>query len=221
MTIPHLNTDNVQAYRLIDHVSASLDQYPAQQIINSPWAADEAAVQASFSLAYNDDYLFLKYYVTEQSISAKYNKLNDPVYKDSCVEFFIAFDNDTRYYNLEFNCAGNCLAQYGEGKTDRVFISGAILKSINHQAQLKTNAFSGLVDWQLTLCIPKSVFCFHPGLQLSQTKARVNVYKCGDDLPVPHYLCWNNIEATQPNFHLSGFFKEIKFNPKTTAISTY
>lgn len=43
--------------------------------------------KVSFSIAYNDC-IFLKYFVNEKYISAKYLNHNNPVYKDSCVEFF-------------------------------------------------------------------------------------------------------------------------------------
>lgn len=36
--------------------------------------------------------------------------------------------------------------------------------------------------------------------------AGVNFYKCGDDLPKPHYLCWNPIKSETPDFHLPEFF---------------
>ncbi|RYY34709.1 MAG: hypothetical protein EOP46_12525 [Sphingobacteriaceae bacterium] len=210
MDIPAIYIDNIEDYRLCDVVSVELDKQPAQAIGNSPWAQGEENVSASFAIACGDSHIFLKYYVTEGSTQALHNRFNDPVYNDSCVELFIAFNGDEKYYNLEFNCTGNSLVQYGSGKDDRMFVPAALLKEIKHQTSLKS--INGAINWTLTLCIPKTVFCYHKQLNLLQGTAKINVYKCGDGLPRPHYLCWANVESAEPNFHLSRFFKEVKFS---------
>ncbi|RYE34740.1 MAG: hypothetical protein EOP48_30415 [Sphingobacteriales bacterium] len=127
------------------------------------------------------------------------------------LEFFISFDNDERYYNLEFNCVGNCLAQYGRGKTNRKYIDRKLVNAIQHQTAMKVKQ-GGNMNWELTLQIPKKVFMYHPSLELAEATARVNFYKCGDELQHPHFLCWNRIEAKEPDFHLSEFFKEVSFS---------
>jgi hypothetical protein len=218
LIVPYIAIDTVDNYRLTEEISVLLDGYAAQSINNAPWAEDTSSTDATFSMAYNQDFIFLKYYVTEPATKAEYIKRNDPVYKDSCVEFFIAFDNDERYYNLEFNCVGNCLAQYGAGKTHRANLPARAVKQIQHQTSIKANIGGYLVKWELTLCIPKTIFSYHPQLDLQQVKARVNFYKCGDDLSQPHYLCWNRIEAEAPDFHLSRFFKEISFHQQAQYI---
>jgi hypothetical protein len=40
---------------------------------------------------------------------------------------------------------------------------------------------------------------------------RANFYKCGDDLPEPHFLSWNNIIADKPDFHLPQYFGTLTF----------
>ncbi|MEO6149515.1 MAG: carbohydrate-binding family 9-like protein [Mucilaginibacter sp.] len=211
ISIPYVYIDDIEAHGLIESVSALLDGYGAHPISHAPWADGDTGTAAAFSIAYNDDHIFLKYYVTERDIKAEYVKVNDPVYKDSCVEFFISFDKDANYYNLEFNCVGNCFAQYGPNKTNRVFIDRKLVNGIRHQTAISVQD-GGVMSWELTLQIPKKVFMYHPSLNLSEASARVNFYKCGDDLQNPHFLCWNRIEAEQPNFHLSEFFKEVSFS---------
>lgn len=208
MEIPAIYIDHIEDYRLCDAISSELDGHQANAISNSPWG-DNNDVSASFTLAYSSNYIFLKYYVIESSTQALHSRFNEPVYNDSCVEFFIAFDNNENYYNLEFNCTGNSLAQYGSNKDDRTFVPAAILKQIKHQTTVSNK--DKAISWTLTLCIPKTVFCFHKKLDLAKANAKINVYKCGDALPQPHYLCWNNIKSAEPNFHLIDFFKEVKF----------
>ena len=209
--IPYLN--GFDSAHTVEVISKVLDGHERRAIQHAPWANGGYLPQASFAMAYSSKALYLKYYVTEQTLKAEYSKFNDPVFEDSCVEFFVAFDDDASYYNLEFNCMGTCRGQYGSNKTGRTFLPASLLKTIKHQTLLK-NSNAGNIQWELTLCIPKNIFKFHPGLSLEQSKAKVNFFKCGDGLPEPHYLCWNKIEAQKPEFHLSRFFKEIIFSPQ-------
>jgi hypothetical protein len=211
VNIPYLN--GFDDLRSVEDISKVLDGHERRQIKYAPWSEGGDLPKASFALAYGNEDIYLKYYVTEHTLKAEYSKFNDPVFKDSCVEFFIAFNGDEKYYNLEFNCTGTSRVQYGQHKTGRTFLPASLLKTIKHQTRVKTSA-EGNIDWELTLCIPKKVFKYHPALLLEESKARVNFYKCGDGLPQPHFLCWNKIEAQKPEFHLSRFFKEIIFSPQ-------
>jgi hypothetical protein len=208
-TIPYLK--GVCDGCCVEQVSHILDTYERRHLQHAPWHEGKIRPQASFTIAYSNNEIYLKYYVIEDALKAEYSKFHDPVFKDSCVEFFIAFGNDVNYYNLEFNCMGTSRIQYGQHKTGRTFISANLLKSIRHQTLVKSNLGSN-ISWELTLCIPKEIFSYHHGLLLTASRARVNFFKCGDGLPQPHYLCWSNVEAQQPDFHLSQFFKEITFS---------
>lgn len=211
VNIPYLNSIDKQYP--VEDVSSILDGHERRHIKHAPWSAGEEQPQVSFAIAYTKNNIYLKYYVIEHTLKAEYSKFNDPVFEDSCVEFFIAFDDDEHYYNLEFNCMGNSRVQYGQHKQGRTFIPGNLLEKIKHQTQVK-NSTTGDINWELTLCIPKTIFKFHPGLSFEQSKGRVNFFKCGDNLPKPHFLCWNKIESPNPEFHLTEFFKEITFSPQ-------
>jgi hypothetical protein len=211
INIPYLK--GFDDLRSVEAVSKVLDGYERQLIQYAPWANGAQQPQASFALAYANDDIYLKYYVTEHTLKAEYSKFNDPVFEDSCVEFFIAFNGDASYYNLEFNCMGTCRGQYGRHKTGRTFLPVNLLKTIRHQTLVKNNSV-GNIQWELTLSIPKKIFKYHQALALEKSTAKVNFFKCGDGLPEPHFLCWNKIEAQKPEFHLSRFFKEITFSPQ-------
>ena len=164
--------------------------------------------KASFKIAHGNDCVFLKYDVEEQEVLARYRKTNDPVYKDSCVEFFIAFGDDKAYYNLEFNRLGTCLGGFGIPGETRASLPADILETIRYERGiLQTRGGTApTINWTLTLVIPVQVFRFHQINPLKGQKCRVNFYKCGDDLTQPHYLAWNNIIAPKPDFHRPDFF---------------
>jgi hypothetical protein len=145
-------------------------------------------------------------------VQAKYRNINDPVYKDSCVEFFIAFNGEQQYYNLEFNCLGTCLAGFGQNQHDRKLLPKQQVSKIKPWASLKVNnRVPQQISWQLTLVIPVEIFSEHQLTDFTGEQVKVNFFKCGDELPDPHYLSWSNINYPEPNFHLPEFFGDMKF----------
>ncbi|RWY54034.1 carbohydrate-binding family 9-like protein [Mucilaginibacter gilvus] len=193
-------------------ISAFLDEEEALQVDNAPWHNAGDLPQVSFSLAHNHQGVYLKYRVSEKHLLARYKNINDPVYKDSCVEFFIAFGNEKKYYNFEFNSLGTALCGYGEGKTDRLELSIDVVVAINALSTTEhLDAETGLYNWELALFFPFSVFEHHNINNLSEQACRVNFYKCGDDLPEPHFLSWSPIAHPYPEFHLPEQFGSVVF----------
>jgi hypothetical protein len=192
----------------IEQVAASLIELPKQAIDIAPWPAFQYRPKVEFSIAHNNKSIFLKYEVEEEVLKAVYNKPDDPVYKDSCVEFFIALD-EIGYYNLEWNAIGTCKLNFGTGRNNRLVISEELVKRINFLSLIQ-NTYKGL-RWELCLVIPLNVFSRHEVTSFSGRICRANFYKCGDDLPTPHFLCWNRIETPEPDFHVLEGFGEIQF----------
>lgn len=191
----------------IDEASSLLDSVEKHKIAFSHWNFDFSG-SADFSIIHGQDVLLLKFFITEESILARHNVTNDPVHKDSCVELFIAFGGEDSYYSLEFNCKGNCQGGFGEGRLGRTIIPAPLLESIKTMARFKNISFSRkeMIKWELTLLIPIRAFHFHQFDSLVNQSVRLNLYKCGDDLPQPHYLAWRPIASALPNFHLPAFF---------------
>ncbi|MBC3541991.1 carbohydrate-binding family 9-like protein [Rufibacter sediminis] len=196
----------------LQEVSEQLDRLEKHAIDTAPWPDYPYKPSVTFSVAHSNDCFFVKFYVEEDAIRAVFRRTNDPVYRDSCVELFIAFNDEPAYYNLEFNSLGSCLMAYGTGKENREFLSEAVIREIKRYAQLSVGEEAEApVKWELTLVIPVEVFCFHGFTSLNEQSCKVNFYKCGDDLPKPHYLTWNTIKAAAPNFHLPEYFGELQF----------
>lgn len=124
--------------------------------------------------------------------------------------FAIAYNDD---YNFEFNCIGTCLLGFGTGKSGRTLLPEQLIRKIKHLALIKSSNDSGIfmADWELTLMIPLEVFSYHQINSLKGRQSKVNFFKCGDDLPEPHFLAWRNIIAASPDFHLPEFFGTMHF----------
>ena len=199
----------------LEQVSTLLDAQPFHPIAEQPWPHYPNRAQAGFAIAHSGDALYLKFRVAEPYVLATCRQANEPVYRDSCVEFFLAPDLDRQtYYNLEFNCTGTCLMGYGPRHlAQREYLPAALSDKIRRRASLQAGpaATPGLISWELTLAIPLEVFCYHSLPSLQGLQGSANFYKCGDDLPEPHFLSWNPIVAQDPNFHLPEFFGDICF----------
>src|SRR5690606_19542787 len=156
--------------------------------------------------------VYLVFYVEEKHLKAVYRETNQPVYKDSCVEFFVSFDGKN-YYNLEFNSLGTALIGYGASREAREYLPTDLIEKIQTRSIINpANSKEGeRVSWNLQIKIPLEVFYAEQSLKLSGLTSHANFYKCGDDLPEPHYVSWNKIETPEPDFHRPEYFGEIRF----------
>jgi len=159
--------------------------------------------------------LLILYSVVERAVRARYPHDQDPVYTDSCVEFFFTAPPEESYYNLEWNPIGTMLAGYGRSRHERVRLSPAVLAGVERYPSLGRDLFElragPLISWELLLVIPLNVIGLAGGVPLSGRLIRANVCKCGDELPEPHYLTWSPIDTPRPDFHRPEFFRPMKF----------
>jgi cellulose synthase/poly-beta-1,6-N-acetylglucosamine synthase-like glycosyltransferase len=206
LEVPHLS--QLRNTSSLAEVSSSLDKVNKHAIDLAPWPQFDYVPKVRFGIAHNNDCILLKYEVEEKVLKAAYYKPDDPVYKDSCVEFFIAFDGE-EYYNLEFNAIGTCKLNFGRNRYERIVVSEKLVRAIKHLSVIQNPG--NAVQWELSLVIPKEVFSQHKLTSFSGRVCRANFYKCGDDLPTPHFLCWNRIETPEPDFHVPEDFGEISF----------
>lgn len=195
----------------IEQVSSLLDNMENQAIDLAPWPEFPYIPEVFFSIAHGNDCMFVKYYVTEAVVRAAWFRSNDPVYKDSCVECFIAFEEEQAYYNFEFNALGACKLNFGVDRNARIVIDERNVSALRFSTIIKNLSEDKGVYWEFTLIIPLEAFSEHNFTSLSGKKARANFYKCGDELPTPHFLCWNNIKTKTPDFHSPGYFGELTF----------
>lgn len=184
-----------------------------QAIDQVNWNAYPYKPKVQFVMAHTGDRTLLKFFVEEKQIRAQYSHTNDPVYKDSCVEFFISPQGDPGYFNFEINCVGVCLGGYGEDRNHRHLLPPTLLDTIERQVFILHKQEEGepLVYWEQIIQIPLAVF----GLKTIDTfkgmHARGNFYKCGDELDNPHYVSWNPIDTAEPNFHVPACFGALEF----------
>ncbi len=193
-----------------------LNEIAWNEIQSVNWSKYSYKPTVRFKIAYCDFGLILQYQVEEKSIRAKAVLDNEDVWKDSCVEFFIAPQNDGIYYNFEFNCAGVCLLAAGNSRNGRekapLSLVGQIIRYSDLNKKPPFDETATNTPWTLFIAIPYVCFFKHPGFIAPKKQTlKANFYKCGDDLAEPHYLSWNPIQTEKPDFHRPEFFGSLYF----------
>lgn len=187
---------------------AVLAKLPQHELPFLLWSEESDKPSVRFSIAHNSRNIFLSFVVAEKFFRVQELVDNGPVWQDTCVEFFISFDQKN-YYNIETNAIGTKLAGFGPDGSKRTLLPKAIVEKIaTHVSLTRSTEFK----WNLVLIIPVEVFCYHPISTLATLTCNANFYKCGDKLPKAHFLAWNKIQSPHPNFHLPEFFGSIHFD---------
>ncbi len=203
LTIPYITFPCEELFDLKMEMISSF-----QAIAEQPWPSFPYKPDVKFSIVHTAGHIVLTYNVEEAEVRHENTAINSSVWEDSCVEFFISFDNNG-YYNFEFNCIGTALVGFGKDRKDRKLLPVTLVKRIQCFASMQKNENS--VQWQLQTIIPLSVFMYHAVFSLEGKKCKANFYKCGDKLRQPHFLAWNHIETAEPDFHQPSFFGELEF----------
>lgn len=173
------------------------------------------APQVAFQMAYGRDELYLRFFVQEQSVRARYSQANSAVWTDSCVEFFLSIEGDEKYYNLETNCIGTQLLGYSDGVNPRIHAQEEVLAQIRKESSLGHTPFEEVLKetyWEVCMAIPTHCFfADHLTGPLQGKRMKANFYKCGDELQTPHFVSWAPIQTEEPSFHQPTFFDWIVF----------
>lgn len=191
-----------------------LERQPAHPVLCNNWPGQYPySPKVSFRIAHNGKAVFLRFDVSENHTLALVKEDNGKVHTDSCVELFLATD-DTGYYNFEFNCIGKAHLGFRKERNRAVIADNAVLDSIKRLSSLGTETFPETreeTSWSLLVCIPVTALFRHHYEDFCGLKARCNLYKCGDHLSQPHFLSWQPIDTSAPDFHVPRFFTEIIF----------
>lgn len=198
----------------IENVANKLSTLQSHLIDTINWKETHPSKpEVCFRIAHNGDNLFLQYSVHENEILGVVTEDNGKVWTDSCVEFFVSFD-DAHYYNTEATCTSRVLLGYRKYGEHAEHGSIDVLKSIQRLASLGVNKIEkqeGDFNWNLTLIIPRSTYWKSSIKTFDGIKAKGNFYKCGDNLSTPHFVSWNKIDTPKPSFHQPSFFGELEF----------
>ena len=178
---------------------------PAASIDNFFWYEGHTP-ETTARLVFVEGFGFiLRMTCAETDPKAVYTEYNEPVYTDSCMEFFCDWLGDGRYINMEINANGTLLSCIGPDRHARTPVADL---SGGEIFPVKGEVCEG--QWQITAEIPASLLCRILGVESipfgSGYTFRGNFYKCGDETPVVHYGMWNPVGTEKPDFHRPEYF---------------
>ena len=140
----------------------------------------------------------------ESDPRAIYDNFYDPVYLDSCLEFFFSFDGGKKFVNVEMNSKGTFLAQYHEfeenvtKRLDEVTVLPSVWANVSES------------KWSVETSIPLKLIEDVFGVSADVgTEFTANFYKCGDETETVHYLAWCPIDTPYPSFHQPAYFGKL------------
>ncbi len=172
---------------------------PVISVANYPWSENGFKPKMTVRLAVNSEKLSIYMDTDEKAPLSRFTNIGDPVYKDSCMEFFFSPNGDKRYVNLEINPKGCFLCGFGETRQGRT--SADILLS---SPRGEITDFGWEVYAEISIEKIKKLF----GIERIDYFLG-NFYKCGDETPLPHYGMWSDIISESPDFHRPEFFGKL------------
>ena len=208
--IPYIAAESEEA------MERQLEALPAEPIGCCNWPESHPYTpEVNFRIGHNGENLHLLFTVEERYTRALEATDGKKVCLDSCVELFIRPNtNDPHYYNFEFNAIGTAYAACRTSRKDPRPLPAEVLARIKRRTSLGHTPraeFEGENQWTLHLAIPREVLIFHPGSSWSGMEVSLNLYKCGDELTLPHYLSWAPIDTPSPDFHRPEYFAPARF----------
>jgi len=178
--------------------------------LHACWGGSED-VEAAVRLCHEGRFLHLRYSVQEPQLRRMCTEHNQKVYTDSCMEVFLQREGEDEYVNFEFSASTKALVGRGHeraGRTlyppfviDEIPITLTLLENNNNQSRYRLDVAIDLVLFGL----------MKEGESASSLKLKGNIYKCGDGLNVPHYLCYAPIGTLKPDFHTPSYFVPFTF----------
>ncbi|MFH2113573.1 MAG: carbohydrate-binding family 9-like protein [Spirochaetota bacterium] len=173
---------------------------------------------------YDKSFLYWSFRVEDRWVRARFLEYQDPVCRDSCVEFFVQPAQEAGYFNFELNCIGTMQLFYIEDPTrtktgfmKATPISATDAAGIQIRASIQERPYlpenHEPMEWWMDAAVPFSLFSKHvpeftppvPG-----TEWRGNFYKCADDSSHPHWAAWAPI-GDELNFHVPQYFGTLRF----------
>ena len=144
----------------------------------------------------------LKMTCFEENPTAVYSNYNDPVYKDSCLEFFVSFNLENgKYMNFEMNSKGAFLSGV---RTDRH--NKTEIHNLASLPEVKAEVFED--RWTVETFFDLDFVEKTSGKRdfARGESFKGNFYKCGDETPIPHFGMWAPVDNPTPDFHRPEFF---------------
>ena len=192
---------------------------PPQRLLHHMGSRPQHFPETEFKIAHDREAISVIFRVKDRYVRAVATRHGDPVYRDSCVEFFFTPGPDPSmgYFNLEMNCGGTMLFHFQpkprENQVDLSLIEGKNIAIFHSLPTIVNPELSTPVTWSVAYRIPFAVLDRYCPVTRPAPNViwRGNFHKCADQSSHPHWLTWAPINSPKPNFHLPQYFGQLNF----------
>lgn len=170
-------------------------------------------------LAWDGDSLCMIFRVEDRYVLAVAKEYQDPVCRDSCVEFFFTPGSNLglSYFNVEVNCGGTMLFWWHPEGGESVPVAAEDGGRVEMGHTLSKNIDPEIAEptvWTLEYRLPFAVvrkYCSAAHRPAVGVIWKANFYKCADATSHPHWLTWSCVNYPRPYFHRPQDFGTLKF----------
>jgi hypothetical protein len=194
---------------------------PSLKLNNYMGDPPEHKPNVEVKVAYDEEAIYVIFRVEDQYVRCTMDQYQDPVSRDSAVEFFFAPNKDISkgYFNLEVNCGGTALFKFQKkarkgqkaiprSSFNKIDLAHSLPRTVDPEIQEK-------VTWTIEYRIPVEILLkYHKDVEYPApgVEWRANFYKIADKSSQPHWLTWSQVDHPTPQFHLPEFFGTLEFN---------
>ncbi len=194
--------------------AADAKDFPVAAINSFHWEKDGYSRPESYAAVFGveGEGIHAVLWSFEDNLRIECQKRDDPVYTDSCLEFFIApVEGDRRYMNFEVNPKGVYLSQIGEIRENRRFIKE--FTDLEPVIETMTVEENGKTAWGYDILLPCEFISALYGVdfKIEECTAKGNFYKCADSSVTPHYGAHFPVTTAALGFHNPDCFGNIIF----------
>ncbi len=195
--------------KTFDNIPQNPEAIPYVSIDSYVWGKEYTPKSKAGLIMIKNQGFYLYMECREKEPRAVYHNYNDPVYTDSCLEFFAKwYTGSDKYINMEMNSAGALLSCVGSGRENRrplsEFTGGKVFRV---DAVVNDNYWS--VSSLIPFSVLEQVYGIDKDIFASGYCFSGNFYKCGDNTQIPHYGSWNRVLAEKPDFHRPECFGKL------------
>lgn len=192
--------------------AAEARNFPVAPIDSFHWEKDGYSRPESYAamFAVENEGIHAVLWSFEDNLRCECKKRDDPVYTDSCLEFFIApVEGDKRYMNFEVNPKGVYLSQIGEIRENRTFIKE--LTDLEPIIEPMTVEEGNDKAWGCDILLPCDFISalYGTDFKIKECRMKGNFYKCADLSVSPHYGAHFPVSSAALGFHNPDCFGDI------------
>jgi hypothetical protein len=161
-------------------------------------------------LAWNDEFLFVAAWITDDEILANVTTRDGPVWQDEVVEFFVKTDPSLNsYFEFEFNALGGFMDGYASAPR-RV--------STRWNSQLEWKIKKASTGWQLEAAIPFARLRLKShSIPKEGVIWKANFYRIEKSGGLENSY-WSPLQGEDPDFHQPDKFGKLIFRQKLASV---